>query len=75
MAISFENDIRPLFRGSPDVDSIKEYGLDLSSYQEVRPRAEKIDARLEDGSKPCEEAWPKERLAVFKRWMEEGTAP
>ena len=25
-------DIRPLFRDTPDVDSMKEYGLDLSSY-------------------------------------------
>jgi len=35
---------------------MKEYGLDLSSYEEVRPRAEEIYARLEDGSMPCDEA-------------------
>ena len=27
-------DIRPLFRDTLDVDSMKEYGLDLSSYEE-----------------------------------------
>ena len=37
MAVSFEEDIRPLFRDSPDVDSMKEYGLDLSLNLPKRP--------------------------------------
>ena len=41
MAISFAADIRPLFRDSPDVDSMKEYGLDLSSYEEVKSASRK----------------------------------
>ena len=32
MPVSFATDIRPLFRDSPDVDSMQGYGLDLSSY-------------------------------------------
>ena len=75
MALGFAADIRPLFRDSPDVDSMKEYGLDLSSYEEVKAQAAEIYRRLEDGSMPCDEAWPEERLALFKRWMEEGLAP
>jgi len=75
MALSFAEDIRPLFRDSPDVDSMKEYGLDLSSYAEVKVQAENIYARLADGSMPCDGSWPEERLAVFKRWMDEGMAP
>lgn len=75
MALSFANDIRPLFRDSPDVDSMKAYGLDLSSYQDVKARAADIYARLEDGSMPCDEEWPAERLQLFKRWMDEGMAP
>ena len=75
MAVSFAHDIRPLFRDSPDVDSMKEYGLDLSSYEEVKAQAEGIYTRIEVGSMPCDESWPAERLAVFKRWMEEGMAP
>ena len=42
MAISFAVDIRPLFRDSPDVDSMQGYGLDLSSYEEVKNRAPEI---------------------------------
>ena len=75
MAVSFATEIRPLFRDSPDVDSMKEYGLDLSSYEEVKVQAAGIYAQLENGSMPCDESWPPERLALFKRWMEEGMAP
>jgi len=75
MAISFRATIRPLFRDSPDIDSMKEYGLDLSSYDDVRAQASEIYARLEDGSMPCDGAWPKEQLALFKQWIEEGMVP
>ena len=46
MATSFAVDIRPLFRDSPDVDSMQGYGLDLSSYEEVKARAPEIYARF-----------------------------
>ena len=75
MAVSFTKDIRPLFRDTPDVDSMKEYGLDLSSYAEVKTQAENIYACLSDGSMPCDGAWPEDRIALFKRWMDEGMAP
>jgi len=32
MTLSFAADIRPLFRGAPDIEAMKRYGLDLSSY-------------------------------------------
>ena len=73
--VSFEHDIRPLFRDSPDVDSMQGYGLDLSSYQEVKTRASEIYERLKDGSMPCDEPWPEERLALFTNWVEEGMGP
>lgn len=75
MAVSFAADIRPLFRDSPDIDSMKDYGLDLSSYEDVRAQAGAILERLEDGSMPCDDPWPKEQIALFKQWMDEGMAP
>jgi hypothetical protein len=75
MALSFAKDIRPLFRDSPDVDTMKDFGLDLSAYAEVKAEAENIYARVLDGSMPCDEPWPKDRIALFKQWMEEGMAP
>ena len=69
----FAHDIRPLFR-TRDVEFMKRF-FDLSSYEEVKAQAETIYARIEDGSMPCDEPWPEERLALLKRWMEEGMAP
>ena len=75
MPLSFAANIRPLFRDSPDVDSMKDFGLDLSSYEPVKAQAAKIYETLENGSMPCDGPWPPERVALFKRWMDEGMAP
>lgn len=75
MALSFGKDIRPLFRDELDVEAMKPFGLDLSSYDDVRSQADNILARIEDGSMPCDEVWPKERTGLFKQWMDEGMAP
>ena len=75
MALSFAKDIRPLFRDIPDVDTMKDFGLDLASFSDVKAHAEEIYARVLDGSMPCDQPWPKDRIALFKRWMEEGMAP
>ncbi len=75
MPVSLVKDIRPLFRDTPDVDSMKEYGLVLSSYVEVKAKAEEIYGRLSDSSMPCDGLWPEERTAFFKHWTEEGMHP
>ena len=75
MALSFASDIRPLFRDSPDVDTMKRMGLDLSSYEDVKAQAQGIVSRLEDGSMPCDEPWPEDQIAKFKSWIDEGMNP
>jgi hypothetical protein len=75
MPVSFATDIRPLFRDSPDIDTMQGYGLDLSSYEEVKAQAPEIYARLANGSMPCDEPWPPARLGLFKLWMDQGLAP
>jgi hypothetical protein len=65
LALSFAQDIRPLFRDTPDVDTMKEFGMDLSSCDDVKKHAEAIYERLED----------KAQIARFKQWMDEGMAP
>ena len=75
MGLSFRADIRPLFRDSPDVDSMKDFGLDLSSYEQVKAQAAKIYETLENGSMPCDGPWPPEQVALFNRWMDEGMSP
>ena len=75
MALRFATDIRPPFRDVADVDAMKDYGIDLSSYADVKARAEKIYATLADGSMPCDEPWPAGRVALFKRWFDEELSP
>lgn len=75
MALGFASDIRPLFRDSPDVDTMKRMGLDLSSYDDVKANATGIYSKLEDGTMPCDGSWPKEQVALFKRWMDDGMEP
>jgi hypothetical protein len=75
MAVSFAKDIRPLFRDDPDVATMKDYGLDLSAYADVKAQAVSILGTLKDGTMPCDGAWPEDRIALFKRWMDEGMAP
>jgi hypothetical protein len=73
MPVSFSSHIRPFFRDS-DVETMKRFGLDLSSYDQVKEKASEIFVTLEDGSMPCDEPWPKDNVALFKRWMDEGMA-
>jgi hypothetical protein len=75
MPLSFATDIRPLFRESPDIDAMKSFGLDLSSYADVKTHAEAIHSRLQDGSMPCDGEWPSEQVAKFKQWMDDGMMP
>ena len=75
MALSFAKDIRPLFRDDPDVEAMKPFGLDLSSFADVKAQAAAIYERLDDGSMPCDESWPKDEIGKFKQWMDEGMGP
>ena len=68
--VGFEQHIKPLFR-ERDRKSMK-FAFDLWSYDDVTLNAEAILERLEDGSMPCDGAWPPERIAVFRRWVDSG---
>jgi hypothetical protein len=69
-AVSFEAHIRPLFR-ERDRQSMS-FAFDLWSAGDVQAQAEEILRRLEDGSMPCDGAWPAERTEVFRRWTRTG---
>jgi len=70
---SFARDIRPLFRPS-DVESMR-WLLDLSAYDDVKTRAELIYSQLAAGSMPCDGAWPADRVALVRRWIDGGCPP
>ena len=75
MALSFASDIRKLFRDTPDIDSMKDVGIDLSSYDDVKKNAQLIYQVVEDGSMPCDGPWPMSKVEMFKQWIDEGMAP
>ncbi|MDQ6811593.1 MAG: hypothetical protein M3Z95_06820, partial [Actinomycetota bacterium] len=64
--LGFEQHVKPLLR-ERDRKSMK-FVLDLWSFQDVSGNAEAILQRLQDGSTPCDGAWPPERIALFSRW-------
>jgi hypothetical protein len=69
-ALSFERDIRPLFRDK-DVESMSRH-FDLSSHEEVREHANAIHTRLAAGSMPCDGPWAPENAEQFGQWMKDG---
>lgn len=71
--LSFARDIRPLIRD----DDIKamQYVFDLGRHEDVKAHAAAIYERLADGSMPCDGAWPSDQIAMFRRWIDAGSAP
>jgi hypothetical protein len=72
-ALSFEKDIRPMFR-EKDRQRM-EWAFDLWRFEDVRDNAPAIVERIEDGSMPCDEPWSPEKMEQFRAWMQSGMAP
>lgn len=68
--ISFEQDIKPLFR-ERDRESMKQ-AFELWSRDDVARSSDAILGRLRDGTMPCDGAWPEEQIAAFQRWVDAG---
>jgi CDGSH-type Zn-finger protein/truncated hemoglobin YjbI len=71
--VSFAAHIKPLFR-EHDRQSMS-FAFDLWSYDDVQAHATDILERLDNGTMPCDGAWPAERVEVFGRWTESGFQP
>ncbi|MGA2518520.1 MAG: hypothetical protein ABSG44_18475 [Thermodesulfobacteriota bacterium] len=72
--LSFAAAIRPLFR-SFDIESMKPAGIDLSSYEDVKKKAQSIYARLSAKEMPCDGPWSADSIQKFKEWMDGGMKP
>jgi truncated hemoglobin YjbI len=70
--VSFEQHVKPLFREG-DRRSMR-FAFDLWSHEDVVEHADAILHRLEEGTMPCDGAWPAEKVDVFRRWVESGQA-
>jgi len=68
--VSFETHVKPMFR-QRDRQSMQ-FAFDLWSHDDVSQHADGILARLQDGTMPCDGAWPQPQVELFQRWAESG---
>jgi rubrerythrin len=74
--LSFAADIKPLFRERPDREAMLVFGpFDLHRFEDVRDNADGILAVLKEGSMPCDDPWPPDRVATFRKWIDDGKRP
>ncbi|HEY3685209.1 MAG TPA: CDGSH iron-sulfur domain-containing protein [Streptosporangiaceae bacterium] len=71
--VSFSTHIRTLFRDRDRRSML--FAFDLWNRDDVATHAAAILARLQNGTMPCDGAWPERHIAVFARWIDEGTHP
>ena len=67
---SFVEEIKPLFREGDRKSML--FAFDLWSHDDVSEHADAILKRLEEGTMPCDAAWPRERVETFERWIAAG---
>lgn len=72
--LSFEQDIKPLFRERDRGAMLSVAKFDLWSYDDVSEHSEAILGRLEDGSMPCDQPWPEPQVGRFRDWVRAGMA-
>jgi hypothetical protein len=71
--LSFERDVRPVFREKDRDSMLKRF--DLWSHTDVQAHRDAILERLRDGTMPRDGAWPPENVAIFQHWVASGSAP
>jgi hypothetical protein len=67
-AVSFERDIRPLFR-EKDRDEMMA-AFDLCDYADVAHNAGAIVGSLRSGRMPCDGAWPDSDVDKVQQWID-----
>jgi hypothetical protein len=70
--LSFERNVKPLFRERDRGSMLNVADFDLWVREDVVEHSQAILGRLEDGSMPCDQPWPDERVALFRRWVRDG---
>ena len=68
--LSFERDIKPLFR-TKDRNSMLA-AFDLFDYADVVEHADAIAGALRSGKMPCDGAWPAAQLGKLQQWIDTG---
>ena len=69
--LSFERDIKPMFR-QKDRDSMMQ-AFDLFDYDDVVENADAIVGALRSGQMPCDGAWAAGQVDTLQQWIDQGT--
>lgn len=69
--LSFERDIKPLFR-TKDRDSMLK-AFDLFDYEDAVEHADAIVGALRSRRMPCDGAWPDSQVDTLQQWIDQGT--
>jgi hypothetical protein len=69
--LSFEQDIKPLFR-SKDRDAMLAT-FDLFDYEDVVENADAIVGAVRSGQMPCDGAWSASEVEKLQQWIDAGT--
>nr|WP_314841062.1 hypothetical protein [uncultured Microbacterium sp.] len=72
-AVQFATDIKPLFRDF-DRDSMLK-AFDLWNHPDVVAHQDAILHAVKSGAMPCDGAWSAEQVALFTRWIADGSKP
>ena len=72
-AVSFQADIKPLFRASDRAAMQKAF--DLWSFADVSAHGTQIAEKLQAGTMPCDGPWPADQVALFTDWLDGGSKP
>jgi hypothetical protein len=68
--MTFEKDIKPLFRESDRVEM--RWALDLWSYEDVKANSREVLERVKSGEMPCDDPWSKVMIERFGAWIDAG---
>ena len=71
--VSFEDDIKPLFRASDR--AAMQWAFDLWSFADVSGHGAQIAEKLQAGTMPCDGPWPADHVALFIDWLNSGSRP
>ena len=71
--LSFERDIKSLFRDKDRSSMLKAF--DLWSFTDVAAHQDAILEQLRSGHMPCDGAWPAQKVSMFADWISQGSQP
>jgi hypothetical protein len=74
MALTFEDDIKPLFRARDRGAMLGVSHFDLWSESDVKEHIQPILGQLRAGKMPCDGPWPSDKIDLLQQWADQGSS-